>query len=115
MALLWRGYCAALQRHPFKVKATTSGCTFATTDAIAQSRPFTSHAALGGDVPSALGVSSQQQESPRPGSGGAEGSPRRSHSAKPSTGQGHIIHNLPKAKSVTHKAAQKTYKTRTSQ
>jgi len=84
-------------------------------DAIAQSRPSTSHAALGGDVPSALGVSSQQQESPRPGSGGGEGSPRRSHSAKPSTGQGHIIHNLPKAKSVTHKAAQKTYKTRTSQ
>ena len=38
MALLWRGYCAALQRHPFKVKATTSGCTFATTDALAQSR-----------------------------------------------------------------------------
>ena len=32
-------------------------------DAIAQSRPSTSHAALGGDVPSALGVSSQQQES----------------------------------------------------
>ena len=38
MALLWRGYCQALQRHPFKVKAATSGCTFATTDAIAQSR-----------------------------------------------------------------------------
>ena len=38
MALLWRGYCSALQRHPFKVKAATSGCTFATTDAIAQSR-----------------------------------------------------------------------------
>ena len=44
-------------------------------DAIARSRPSTSHAALGGDVPSALGVSSQQQESPRPGSGGPRGRP----------------------------------------
>lgn len=37
MALLWRGYCAVLQKHPFKVKAATSGCTFAATDGIAQS------------------------------------------------------------------------------
>jgi hypothetical protein len=37
MALLWRGYCAALHSHPFKVKAATSGCTFAATDGIAQS------------------------------------------------------------------------------
>ena len=83
-------------------------------------RPSTSHAALGGEIPSvsvqipdtaALGGPSPPSPHPREA---APSSPRvRSQSAKPSTG--HIIHNLPKPKQHPQKTSQKMYKTRTSQ
>ncbi|QDZ20472.1 hypothetical protein HOP50_04g29900 [Chloropicon primus] len=81
-------------------------------EAITRERPSTSHPALGRSVPSVSMELPDQSSSQGKGSD----SPRvRSHSAKPGSGNSHIIHNLPKAKQTYQKPTQKTYKTRTSQ